>query len=391
MYQIDSTRQIYRMNPWKKPYKDRVEKLKMEKKLGRNVIAFLYPVFDASTFRYRGFNVAETLEYSFRWYGVYFEVSEMEKLLHELDEIDILVIIRCAWNPELAKFIEMVKAKGIKLCYDVDDLIYSAKYMPSLAEALGLSEESEWNFWFGLMERNYAIAQKCDAFITTNGYLSDYLQTDFGKNCYIIKNYLNWLQEDVSSEYFRAKQQVDAQKPFEIGYFSGSPTHLNDLLIIMPELVSFLENHENTLFQIVGYMDLPKEYKYLVEKKKIQFVPFQTFIGLQYQQARVDVNVVPLLNNEFSNCKSELKYFESAIVGTITCATPSYTYAGAISSGENGYLCEKGEWLPVFEKLYEQGVSREQQEYIRQKALDEYSGMSQLKNVETVFESILKE
>lgn len=390
MYQLDMTKQIYRTDPWKKPYDDRIESLKAEKKQGRNIIAFLYPVFDASTFRYRGYNVAETLEYSFRWYGSYFEVSEMDRLQQQLEYIDIVVIIRCAWNPELEKFIEIVKNRGIKLCYDVDDLIYSAKYMPSLMEALGFEHESEWNFWFGLMGRNYAVAERCDAFITTNGYLSEHLQKDFKRNCYIVKNYLNWLQEDVSSEYFAIKQRLDAEKPFEIGYFSGSPTHLRDLLVIMPELEQFLEKHENAIFRIVGYMDLPKEYGHLVEKKKIQFVPFQTFIGLQYQQARVDVNVVPLVNNEFSNCKSELKYFESAIVGTLTCATPSYTYSGAISNGENGYLCEKGEWLPVFEKLYEQGVHKEQQAYIRQRALEEYSGKNQIKSVEDVFESILQ-
>ena len=73
---------------------------------------------------------------------------------------------------------------------------------------------------------------------------------------------------------------------------------------------------------------------------------------MQREQAKVDINIVPLVNNEFSNCKSELKYFETAIVGTPTCATPSFTYSSAIENGENGYLCEKGEWLRAFEKLY---------------------------------------
>ena len=116
--------------------------------------------------------------------------------------------------------------------------------------------------------------------------------------------------------------------------------------------------------------------------------PFQTFTDLQVEQAKVDLNIVPLVNNQFSNCKSELKYFETAIVGTITCATPTYTYRQAITHGDNGYLCEAGEWLPVFEKIYAEGVSTEKKQYICKRALEEYGSKSQLKHLEYVFNTV---
>ena len=388
MYQLEQTKQIFRANPWKRPYEDRTKVFKDAKRCDKKTVAFLYPRFDSSTFRYRGYNVAETLEYSLWWSGTYFELGEIEKLLKNLECVDVLVIIRCPWDDEFAEFVRAVKTKKIKVCYDVDDLIYNPKHMPSVIEALGVDRDTEWNFWFGLTQRNYMIAEMCDAMITTNEFLAHYLRTDFSKPCYIIKNYLNWIQEEVSAEYFEVKQSLGTEKPFEIGYFSGSSTHVKDIMIIMPEVEEFLMQHENTRMKIVGYMELPNEYKSLVEKKRIQFVPFQTFVGLQYQQAKVDVNVVPLVNNEFSNCKSELKYFETGIVGTITCATPSHAYSTAITNGDNGYLCQKGEWLPVFEKLYEEGFSREQQEHIRTRALEEYSYKNQINLVENVFESV---
>lgn len=390
MYQLEQTKQTFRVNPWKRPYEDRIVTLKDAKRCDKKTVAFLYPRFDSSTFRYRGYNVAETLEYSLWWSGAYFELGEIAELLNDIENVDVLVIIRCPWDDEFAEFVEAVKARGTKLCYDVDDLIYNPKHMPSVIEALGLDRDTEWNFWFGLTQRNYLIVEMCDAMITTNEYLARYLRADFNKPCYIIKNYLNWIQEEVSTEYYEAKQNMIAEKPFEIGYFSGSPTHVNDIMMIMPEVEEFLTRHEDTRMKIVGYMNLPQEYKYLVDQERIQFVPFQTFVGLQYQQAKVDVNVVPLINNDFSNCKSELKYFETAIVGTITCATPSHAYSNAITNGENGYLCENGEWLPVFEKLYEEGVQKEQREYIRNRALESYSYKNQLDLVENVFENVLK-
>ena len=135
-------------------------------------------------------------------------------------------------------------------------------------------------------------------------------------------------------------------------------------------------------------MKLPSRYDYLVNEKKIVYVPFQTFVGLQYEQAEVDLNVVPLVNTVFSNCKSELKYFETAIVGTPTCATPSFTYRSAINSGENGFLCERGEWIEIFEEIYNNRDDKEFKEKIRQSALDEYSSIKMVNTIEETFNNI---
>jgi glycosyltransferase involved in cell wall biosynthesis len=53
---------------------------------------------------------------------------------------------------------------------------------------------------------------------------------------------------------------------------------------------------------------------------------------------------VPLQTNVFSNSKSELKYFEAAIVETPTLATPTYSFRLAIDDGVNGYLVDAYDW-----------------------------------------------
>ncbi len=389
MYQIKKTLEIYRDNPWNIPYEDRIEKLRKAKEIGQKTVAYLYPKFDSSTFRYRGFNVTETLDYSFSWSGACFQFEDRKTLVEQLSVIDVFVIVRCYWDKEMGEFIEAVKRKRIRLCYDVDDLIYSPKHMPSVIEALGLEQDGELNFWYGLTQRNYMVAKLCDVLITTNAFLAGFLGKDFEKPCFVLGNYLNGYQEKVSEEYFRQKQTLKSESPFEIGYFSGSPTHVKDISMIMPEIEEFLNRHKEAEFKIVGYMDLPKKYHYLVEQNKIRFVPFQTFIGLQYEQATVDINVVPLVNNVFSNCKSELKYFESAIVGTVTCATPSHTYSGAIQNGYNGYICEVGTWLDAFEEIYHMKEIGALQNRIRECALKEYSCQNQLEKVEQILNSVV--
>lgn len=388
MYNIDDSVRDYRTNPWKRALEDRIEVLRNAKRLGKKTIAMLYPVFDSSTFRYRGYNVAETLEYSFEWSAMYFEEKEIAELKAAMEYVDVLDIIRCGWDFEMGDLIDIAKKQGAKVVYDVDDLIYHPKYMPIVIKTLGLKKGIEWDSWFGLTQRNYMITEQCDAYITTNSYLGEYLEKDFQKPVYVIKNYLNWIQESVSEEILREKQNQTVEKPFIIGYFSGSPTHVKDIMIAMPEIEQFLKNHDDTMLRIVGYMELPEEYAYLKKEGRLEYIPFQTFVGLQAEQAKVDVNIVPLVNNEFSNCKSELKYFETAIVGTITCATPTHTYKTAIVDGDNGYLCEKGDWLPALEKIYAEGSSVERQNYICQRAIEQYGGKNQLEHVENVFNSI---
>ncbi|MBE5870815.1 MAG: glycosyltransferase family 4 protein [Lachnospiraceae bacterium] len=390
MYQIEQcVAGVYPDTPWDEPYQNRINRLIEAKKLGQKTVAFLYPEFDSSTFRYRGYNIAETLTYSFYWCGACFQYADREKLIKGLQWIDILVVIRCPWDEQSDTFFEKVRSCQIRLCYDVDDLIYSPRYMPEVIKALGLKENVETNFWFGLTYRNEKIASLCDAFITTNDYLAAYIKEDFDKPCYTLPNYLNGYQERISEAYFQKKMLLEPQNPFVIGYFSGSPTHLKDLMTIMPEIEEFLNRHAEAVLRIVGYMQLPPQYDRLVSEGRIEYLPFQTFIGLQYEQAKVDINVVPLVNNVFSNCKSELKYFESAIVGTITCATPSYTYAKAIKDKENGYLCNVGEWLDTFERIYQKGQDKKMQNQIRRIALKEYSGRCQVRRVETLLNNIL--
>ena len=61
----------------------------------------------------------------------------------------------------------------------------------------------------------------------------------------------------------------------------------------------------------------------------------------------MDFNLVPLLANEFTDCKSELKFVDAALVGTLTIASPAFAYAEVIRHGENGCLAEHDQWEAV--------------------------------------------
>jgi hypothetical protein len=69
--------------------------------------------------------------------------------------------------------------------------------------------------------------------------------------------------------------------------------------------------------------------------------------------ARYDISLAPLeFGNIFCESKSNLKFFEAALAGVPTIASPAEPFASVIKSGENGFLAASHEeWVDALEKL----------------------------------------
>ena len=138
-------------------------------------------------------------------------------------------------------------------------------------------------------------------------------------------------------------------------------------------------------------MDFSNAAKNLIEAKRIIFKSPVDFLKLQEKMADVDVNLAPLLENDFTNCKSELKFFESAIVETPTLATPTFAFKNSIKHGETGFLCRAGEWLPTLEKLYSDPSLRKKIALAaKDYCLKTYYGQSFLTQVEGAYDAFIK-
>lgn len=53
---------------------------------------------------------------------------------------------------------------------------------------------------------------------------------------------------------------------------------------------------------------------------------------------------MPLQANVFTACKSPLKYFEAAAVGTVSVAAPTVNHLACINDGINGRIARAHEW-----------------------------------------------
>ena len=77
----------------------------------KNVI-YIKDVFDNSTFRYRTYNVIETMDNSEKYSVTCFLVEELNSIYNLVDKIDIFIMQRAKWSFELSNFIHCLKKKN---------------------------------------------------------------------------------------------------------------------------------------------------------------------------------------------------------------------------------------------------------------------------------------
>lgn len=379
--------------PWDLSLRQRLSELDSDIEAGFQIVIHMYDTPDASTFRYACYNVSQYTKESRKIRAHFFYSNECKVIRGYLDKVKLLVFCRTKWRKEYNELLQAAKGKQIPVIMQIDDLVCSLDYMSYILD-MNLDHKGSdyiYDSWFANVTRLESIAKKVDGFIVTNDYLGNQLKEIFRKDYAVIRNSLNKEQIGVSEKLVQNKiKRKKRKKDFVIGYFSGSPTHRRDLQVALDEIKRLLDTYSNIILMVVGYMEFPRVYQKYIRKGRIIFKPLVNFLELQYYISLADVNIVPLEDNVFTSCKSELKFFEAAIVNTITVATPTYTYSKCISDKEDGFLCKQGEWFQTISDIYE---GKYDIEYMvsnaKEKALDRYSGTKVLEEIEKAYEIFL--
>ena len=319
-------------------------------------IAYYYDTPDTATFRYRVLNMIQALAawpeggISASWF-CRADLGEMHRFI---DRADALVVCRALYTPAIERLLIRAQARPIPVVYDCDDLVFDPDYVPLVMKSLDLdlNQSESLQDWYARMARHGAVMRRCDRVIATNPFLAEKMASSAGHTrSRVIPNFLHDTQQAVSTDLYEAKRNSGFQSDgtITVGYFSGSPTHNRDFAVAAPALARLMDSDPRIRLRVVGALGLQGlsgELQGLSAKvgSRVEFYSLQDPMNLQRLIAEVEINLAPLQNNLFTNCKSELKYFEAAIVGTITVATPTDTFSRAIVDGENGFLANAFDW-----------------------------------------------
>ncbi len=328
-------------------------------------VAWLYEKPDTSTYRYRVYNMIEGLRADRRGRAsaAWFELADIPALLPRLAEIDTLVIARARYDADVARLIATARGRGVRVLFDCDDLVFDTRYVHLVLDTLAQDPRhpGAWDWWFAYIGRIEATARLCDGGITTNPFLAERMQEVVSGPVAIVPNFLNRGQQEVSDGLLTAKRmrRYVGDGPVTVGYFSGTPSHQHDFAIVTGALCRLLDRDPDVRFRIVGFMDDIGDLAAFGDR--VERLPLHDWVNLQRLIAEVEVNIAPLQENIFTNCKSELKFFEAAAVGTWTVATPTSTFAAAMKDDRAGRLCDAYDWDTALEEAV--GLARDTSRY----------------------------
>ena len=347
---IHSIQKVIYKDPWQSDFYERLNSLKK----GEGRVAYYYEKPDSSTFRYRVYNMIQAISESpINISSSYFWGNELEKHDEIISNTDVIVICRARYTAQLSKFISIARNKGKLIFFDIDDFIFNPSFTHLVVDTLNydLNNPITSDFWFSFIAQEYATLNLCDYVITTNSFIAEQIIKLTGKKAYIVPNFLNREQYELSIKIIESKKNNGflRNNKFHLGYFSGSPTHTKDLGVAFDAIIELLTKYKNLNLRIVGYMGLHKPFKQF--PSQIERYPMQDYLNLQRIIGDVELNLIPLQDNIFTNCKSELKFFEAGITGTVSIASPIFSYANSIVDGKNGFLCKSHQWFELIESL----------------------------------------
>lgn len=245
---------------------------------------------------------------------------------------------------------EQARARGTKIVFDVDDLVFDEEQIPVIDGYRHLSESDKAGYVQGV--RGYRDFVLFADFCTAPTKFLAAQMASLGKKAFRVRNTLGAF-EIANFSGIRPKRSGDK---FVIGYYSGSRTHQADFKQAGDALVRLMEKDSSVVFRLVGDFDLG-EYPDLLRWCDTQKSrPRVTRLGLfphsemLRDQLECDLIIAPLeVGNPFCESKSELKFFEASLAGIPIIASPTETFRLATKNGRYGRLADTpDEWLQKF-------------------------------------------
>lgn len=278
---------------------------------------------------------------------VYFEDIELE-MEHNYRTF---IFYRCEYTPEVERFILEARKHGKKICFDVDDLITDTKYTDQVPFVQELSKLDKELFDASVMNIGKTLAV-CDIATTT----TEALAAELGKiapDVYINRNTASKeMVANSEAAFNRRKDRVDSDcNKVWIGYFSGSLTHNKDFEIVHPALMRIMEENSNVGLILVGELeasDMLMKFKDRIVKR-----PAVDWRKLPELISEADINLAPLEDTLFNECKSEIKWSEAALVKVPTIASRIGAFEKMIENNVTGVLCDNSDasWYEGLERL----------------------------------------
>lgn len=271
----------------------------------------------------------------------------------------VVFMWRTRWSGRLEQAVAAWRRAGARIVFDLDDLMID----PALATPAVIDGIRSMGLKSADVARHYAAIRRtldlADECLAPTESLATALQA-CGKPAEVMVNGFDDDTWQASRAAVLSRRASSDDGLIRIGYASGSRTHQRDFAVVAQavaavlwarpacRLVLFREPRRGTPLLDVHEFPALAGLEHRIEWRSL--VPLA---DLPHELARFDVNLAPLeVGNPFCEAKSELKYFEAALVDVPTIASPTEPFRAAIIPDATGLLAAtSAEWEAALFRL----------------------------------------
>ena len=336
------------------------------KRAAQESILFISGEPDSPGHLYRVARYAEAAQrngYHTHW----LRADQLEGELRSIDRYDFLIIWRAPWSPAIDVAIKKMHANGRKVVFDVDDLMID----PALADHEIIdgirSQFLQTDGVRALYDQVRRTMLATDVCFATTQEMAFHMRWA-GMSAHVLPNGFDQATHNLSRQVAGQWKKSRTDEIVRIGYAGGSRTHQRDLGLAINALAKVLSENNNcrlVLFRSAGglpLIDIEEYPAFASLQDRIEWRLLQPLNELPREMARFDINIAPLeFGNPFCEAKSELKFFEAALVDVPTIASPTGPFRRAIEHGRTGYLAATADdWYFYLNELVHSPARRAQ-------------------------------
>ena len=283
----------------------------------------------------------------------------------ELAGMRVVVLWRVPFSPHIQGIITVTHEQGGIVIFDVDDLMFRPEMATvEIIDGIRSQKFSEYETQ-AFFARIAKTLQACDLVTCPTEELAHQARL-MGRPASVLPNGF----DEASLAAARTARRdclADTDDLLRIGYAGGSRTHQRDFAVAAPAVARVLRECSQarlTLFRDGSSGEglvLIDEFAELADlADRIEWRNMVPLADLPREVARFAINIAPLQHdNLFCEAKSELKFFEAALAGVPTIASPSGPFARAIIDGQTGYLARsEQEWYTALRLLLDDAPHR---------------------------------
>jgi glycosyltransferase involved in cell wall biosynthesis len=300
--------------------------------------------------------------------GAEITIVALEDLPYQGDKFDGVQIVfmwRVPWSDSVAKIVNNARLQQAVVIFDIDDLMIdphiAKKEIIDGIRSLELEEDQVQKFY----ERILLSLVNSDFGVAPTTFLAHRMRA-YQKPVFIVPNGFDAGTLARSRLELRARRATPADGIVRIGYAAGTRTHQRDFRVVAGAVARVLREHRQArlvLFQHDGVPVVsPNEFPVLNDvRDQIEWRELVNLAELPRELARFSINLAPLeIENAFCEAKSELKFFEAALVEVPTIASPTETYRTAIRDKVTGLLADnEQEWYETITSLLLDNLKRD--------------------------------